>query len=317
MMNFYHKCEELRRIIKDTVSPYINQKCCLLGLPYYHKNVGDFLIWQGVELFLKELAIPCVYRASCVTYQKRNIPENTILLLNGGGDFGDTWAEVQEFRRQIINEFPDHKIIILPQTVYYSDTDKLLEDAKLFSCHNNLTICARDNTSFQILKKYFYANNILLVPDMAFYIPYGLAQKKSAENTDKILLLKRKDKEFNASINYSGLPSENTEVKEWPSIDNPMFSFFLLRVLLSLNRRISFFSKILNIYALFCYKQIIINSGIKFFSKYNKVFTTRLHGAILCCLLGKSFVLLNNSYGKNRVFFETWFNDLDDAKFYV
>jgi pyruvyl transferase EpsO len=317
-MNFYHKGEELRKIIKDTLSPYINQKCCLIGLPYYHTNAGDFLIWQGVELFLKELGIPCVYRASCMTYRKSKIPENAMILLNGGGDFGDTWEEVQEFRRQIVNEFPHNKIIVLPQTVFYADQQKVMRDAEQFSHHKSLILCARDTNSYNILKQYFYANTVLLVPDMAFFIYFSnqSLQTRKTKETHKVLFLKRNDKEFNKTIDYSGIPKENLEVKDWSTIDNKMFSFFILRVLFWLNRRIPVFSTVIDMYALYFYKKIIIKSGIQFLNNYHKIFTTRLHGAILCCLLSKPFVLFNNSYGKNKNFYETWLQDLDNTAFY-
>ncbi|WP_302323746.1 polysaccharide pyruvyl transferase family protein [Bacteroides congonensis] len=50
-------------------------------------------------------------------------------------------------------------------------------------------------------------------------------------------------------------------------------------------------------------------------SNYDKVYTTRLHVAILSILLGKTFVFFDNSYGKNKFFYETWLKDIDDANF--
>jgi exopolysaccharide biosynthesis predicted pyruvyltransferase EpsI len=44
----------------------------------------------------------------------------------------------------------------------------LLKDAEIFNQHPDLTICARDNYSYDLLKKYFVNNKILLLPDMAF-----------------------------------------------------------------------------------------------------------------------------------------------------
>jgi pyruvyl transferase EpsO len=94
-------------------------------------------------------------------------------------------------------------------------------------------------------------------------------------------------------------------------------STFLLRCLLWASRKICIlFLNITNLYAIFFFKPYMIKTGVGFVSKYNKIYTTRLHGAILCCLLGKPFVLFDNSYGKNRSFFETWLSDLDGAEFH-
>lgn len=61
----------------------------------------------------------------------------------------------------------------------------------------------------------------------------------------------------------------------------------------------------------------MIEVGVKFLSKYNTIYTTRLHGAILSVLMGKSFFLINNSYGKNKNYFQTWFYDLSDQCFFL
>ena len=46
------------------------------------------------------------------------------------------------------------------------------------------------------------------------------------------------------------------------------------------------------------------------FSGYEKVITSRLHGHILTCLLERNSVLLNNSYGKNKAYYELWTKEL-------
>ena len=50
---------------------------------------------------------------------------------------------------------------------------------------------------------------------------------------------------------------------------------------------------------------------------YKTIYTTRLHAAILGVLLGKKVVFMDNSYGKNRGFYETWFKDCDAVKMMV
>ena len=321
-MNFETKNNELRKIIKEKLSPFITTDCCLLSLPYRHTNVGDFLIWQGAECLLKELSVKCVYRAPILEYNQKRIPPKTTILLNGGGSFGDTWESAPTTWRQIIKECPDNKIIILPQTVFYSDKEKLLSDADLLGRHNNLVLCARDNRSYEILKQYFHSNTILLVPDMAFYIPYNELQKYQKtkikiKNNEKTLFLKRADKELNTDIDYSHVPKDNIDISDWITIDKRPLSFFILCKLWRLRSKAPCFQRIIDIYAYYLYKNDMIKKGVEFISKYNNVFATRLHAAILCCLLHKSFVLFNNSYGKNSSFFETWLTDLDNVMFHT
>ena len=318
-MNFETKNNELRKIIKEKLSPFITTDCCLLSLPYFHTNVGDFLIWQGVECLLKELSVKCVYRAPVLEHNRKRIPPKATILLNGGGSFGDTWENAPTNWRQIIKDCPDNKIIILPQTVFYSDKEKMLSDADLFGRHNNLILCARDNRSYEILKQYFHLNTILLVPDMAFYIPFDELQKyqkTKTKNTGKTLFLKRADKEWNEEIDYSHVPQHNTDIGDWITIDKQPLSFYVLRKLWQLRSKIPFIQKIIDIYAYYFFKQDMIKKGVDFVSKYDKILATRLHAAILSCLLHKPFAIFNNSYGKNSCFFETWLTDLDEARLY-
>ena len=53
-MNYQEKITDLRKKIKDKLSPLIDNDYVLLDLPY-HKNIGDILIWAGEIEFLKTL----------------------------------------------------------------------------------------------------------------------------------------------------------------------------------------------------------------------------------------------------------------------
>ena len=74
------------------------------------------------------------------------------------------------------------------------------------------------------------------------------------------------------------------------------------------------FSKVSDGYFRFILMPYFIKLGLRFVSSYKYVYTTRLHVAISCVLLGKPFMLLDNSYGKNRSFYDTWLADIDDVK---
>ncbi|MDR2409321.1 MAG: polysaccharide pyruvyl transferase family protein, partial [Bacteroidales bacterium] len=238
------------------------------------------------------------------------------IFLHGGGNFGDVWYETHQFKEKIIISYPDNKIIILPQTVWYTDKRLLLHDVNIYSAHKNLTLCARDKSSYDLLKQHFTQNTVLLVPDMAFCIPPEQLKKYQGKQSGKDLFLKRIDRELNSKINYTDfiVDKKNTDISDWPAMKK-VYTFLLrcfLWIFLRLSRKIhSVFPELTDLYAFFFVKPHMIKIGVKFVSKYNKIYTTRLHAAILCCLLNKPFVLFDNSYGKNLSFFETWLSDLD------
>lgn len=311
-MDCSKKVSQLRTIIKEKLSPLISNSYVLWDLPYY-TNIGDTLIWAGTESFLSNFPVQCLSRCSYQTFRYKKLPKDTIILLQGGGNFGDLWRMHQDFRLKIIELYPNNKIIILPQSIYYQDKNVLVKDAELMGEHSNLTICVRDKKSLEILTSYFYKNNLLLVPDMAFYIDQKFLLQNSVNCIDRILYLKRTDIElFKRDDNaYITEDKSKVEVRDWPTIEAIPFQFRIFDVLIRLH-----LNKISNYLFIHYLRRYLLKKGVKFLSQYKKVYTTRLHVAILSILLNKTCVFFDNSYGKNKALYETWLEDLDNLYFH-
>ena len=56
-----------------------------------------------------------------------------------------------------------------------------------------------------------------------------------------------------------------------------------------------------------------MEEGVKFINEYEEVYTTRLHGYILSVLLAKRVYMIDNSYGKNSNFYNTWMTDFENS----
>lgn len=125
-MDFNAKKTELKNIIYNRLSPLIDNHYVLYEVPFYN-NVGDLLIWEGENQFLKNTKYKMVDCCSIYTYKEnKHLSSNITILLQGGGNFGDIWRVHQEFRLKIIQEHPNNKIIIFPQTVYYQNHKTML-----------------------------------------------------------------------------------------------------------------------------------------------------------------------------------------------
>lgn len=305
-MTCEEKIWELRQIIEEQLTPLINNDYVLYDLPYY-SNIGDLLIWEGELSFLKGLPFKMLEYGSAFTSNlKRKIKKDTIILLQGGGNFGDIW-DIHEFKRKVIRNYPENRIIIFPQTVFYQKNENMLRDIELMSRHPYLTICARDIHSFEVLKKNF-KNTILLVPDMAFCIPYENLQKYLQPTQNKTLYVKRKDKEL-CKENISFSPLFNLFESDWPSYEQVTWEEKGLK--LAYKFRHLGLSSIIDLYAFYILRPQLIRKGIEFVSQYREIYTTRLHVFILSILLGKSCTIIDNSYGKNSSFYETWLKNVD------
>jgi exopolysaccharide biosynthesis predicted pyruvyltransferase EpsI len=320
-MNSKNKINELKAIIHEALKPIINQNYIYLDLPYY-LNIGDTLIWKGTEEFLKKMPFKCLYRASLDTYQTPKINKEVIILLQGGGNFGDLYEAHNNFRLKIIKEFPDNPIIILPQTVYYKKREALDQQAEEFGKHSNLTICARDHVTLELLRKSFSKNKLLLAPDMAFCIPGSFLNKYKVPERKRTLFFKRSDIEYQ-DLNYFDSLRKGNEFDEhdWPTYENQITEHQNFLRILNIRNKFSkiytlkkMMNKVVDLYVTTFYFPKLIKIGIQFISPYEHIHSTRLHGAILSILLEKKVSFLDNSYGKNSNYYNSWLQDLDSIE---
>lgn len=296
------QCLHLKRIILDTLLPIIKSDYIYLDLPY-HSNIGDSLIWLGTEYMLKQIPYKCLGKHSKETFTFNKLPSNCVILMHGGGNFGDLWREHQDFRLKVINTYPNNPIIVLPQTVYYADNINILNDASLMCQHKNLTICARDKHSYDLLLKYKFASKVLMLPDMAFCIDSTDLQNKKGSVEKELLIVLRQDVEFPQKYLQDVSVFSHADYKDWPDMEasgNNLWRYMQEHSKEDIDK-----------YVQEVYFNNRIEEGIQFVSKYKKIYSTRLHVAILCSLLDIPVTLLDNSYSKNHHFFETWFMDVE------
>jgi pyruvyl transferase EpsO len=287
-----------------------------LDLPYY-SNIGDILIWEGTEQFLKKQNIKCLYKSSCDIYKRYKASNDVTILLHGGGNFGDIWRRHQDFRLKVIKDYSNNPIIVLPQTVYYENSKTMDMDAIEMGKHSHLTICARDINSYHLLKDKFSNNTILLVPDMAFYIPVHFLNKFRKEEKKELLFLKRIDKELaTSSMDILNNISSDLDVRDWPSMNQKNILLWSSYKLSGLNNKLNHpIDRLVDLHFQNIIKTYLIKMGVNFISSYKQIYTTRLHVAILATLLSKSYIFIDNSYGKNSTFYDTWLSDIEEIKF--
>lgn len=314
----YTIIESLRKKISDALTPLITHDYVYLDLPY-HPNIGDTLIWEGTREFLKTLPYKCLYYASKDSFRYRQLPKDAIILLHGGGNFGDLYRLHSEFRKKVIKLYPNNKVVILPQTVYYEDMTLLKYDVEFYRAFPNVTICAREQYSFDFFNKHF-KNQILLLPDMAFFI--NLKKYNVSKEEPRVLYLKRTDKELaNTNAKSDDVPS-NAEQHDWPTYEKHFDEFDKIDCFT--NRLHKLFricgvkdktlARIEDFKRNWYYRRKYVQMGISFLCPYHSIYTTRLHVLILGVLLDKEIFLINNTSGKVVNFYNTWMKQLDKIK---
>jgi len=306
------KVSQLQQLIQQTLTSRIDRDYVLLDIPI-HVNVGDILIWQGVLDFLKKCGHRCLFSKSLYCGHI-DIPKDVLILFQGGGNFGDIWPASHNFRKKIIEQYPENPVLILPQSVHYNDEQNLQADAQFFSRYTNVTICVRDYSSKELLEKYF-TNEILLVPDMAFMIDIDRYPLPKMEKGSSIFC-KRFDKESVQNSSFSVVP-DDAAVQDWlypvlPSMEKEIYWGHRISNSIDIRIGTKLYDRVVDWLWKYKYKKLMIQHAIDFVSPYESIYTTRLHVAILSVILNKEkVVLFDNNYGKLSSFYHTWFEDLD------
>ena len=247
----------------------------LFGTPEYN-NLGDHAIAWAMFNFLKKnfpdvevLEIPESHILSNFEVVAKEITDKDIICLVGGGNLENQYIDQRIIRNAAISTFKNNKIVVFPQSVYYTNNSNgrkaLKEDRSVFEKHTNLYIFARDIISYNLMQKYYQTCNVYCVPDIVLSIQ---GQARSYVREGQILCL-RNDVEGRLSVEdkekietlYPCAKSLDTCLKEDIACD--------LRV-----------EKILEL--------------LDEFSRAKLVVTDRLHGVIFCAITNTPCIALCN-----------------------
>lgn len=305
--------DSLRTLIHTSLDGLIGEKCVLYDVPYY-KNIGDVLIFEGELQYLKSIGCEILDIASYHTCTFPSLEQSVTILFNGGGNFGDLYKEHIDFMLEIVKHYPENRIVIFPQSIYFKNLNSMHETLKVLASHQDCIFCARDKNGYGQIKPYF-KERAICIPDMAFCIDMSLFDIIPSQTTEKNLYIRRKDCEKLNSI----YDINEKYVSDWPTFEYKICKSVGINTLYDRLWKVEFLRDYLrdrwNRYAINVFRPKMIKIGLDFIKPYKKIVTERLHGAILSILMGKDVGIVDNSYGKNKNFYDSWLKDFSNVRF--
>lgn len=307
------KVEDLKQLLFKSLTPIISNKCAIFDLPYY-KNIGDVLIWEGEISFLNGTGKKVVYSCSPKTCLFPTLDKDVTILFQGGGNIGDLYIGHTRMLSNLITKYQHHHIVVFPQTVYFKDSHTEQLFFSTLKNHRNLTFCCRDWKSHETVTKYL-GERALMLPDMAFCINKDFLTSFNIPESKQSIWVKRNDVEkttFNTEIQFD-------KICDWPPFEHKftvpiVINTIFDRIVPIINS--TALKKRWDKYASNNFKSDMIRTGVEFLSPYKKVYSERLHGAILSVLLDKTVIIMDNSYGKNSTFYDTWLSKFPNVELY-
>lgn len=262
-----------------------------------HENLGDHAIAIAEMTILDELGIGYTEITQAEIHKLKEFGllrlfNNTKVFINGGGNLGTLWFDVEEAFRSIMIAAPKADILIFPSTIYYEDTDfgrKEFENSKkIYNNHKSLALYARENISYEIMKNAY--KNVKLVPDMVFYL--NKCEKNVARNGAVLCL--RKDLERTIH--------EKDEIFIYKQIQQ-LFGDKITKTDMYAAHNIPIENR---------YKEL--TKKFEQFKNAKLVVTDRLHCMIFCVITGTPCIVVNSKSPKVKGCYE-WVKDFEYIKF--
>lgn len=255
----------------------------MLDMPEY-VNMGDQAIALAMRAFVEKYLPECeIFEIEedlfpkYIRWLKKNVNEEDIICLTGGGNMGTMYQRYEAIRRIVVRMFCNNRIFVFPQTV----TDKAdslysrkewKRAKRVYEKAVNLTIMAREQASYDFLKSRLSCD-ILAVPDIALFLNNSFPINEN--RTDTVGICLRED-------NESVLTSEDKEriKSSFPKVEE-------FDTVLSEHKRINSENR-----------RETVERMLQMFVKYRLVVTDRLHGLIFSYLTNTPCIIQPSKTGK-------------------
>lgn len=299
--NFLYKLTNRKQLLKKYKPIFKEHKrnpnMVFLVYTPTHENLGDHAIALAEMTLLEDMDIPYTEITTPEIHKLKEFGllglfNNTKILINGGGNLGTLWFDVEEDFRSIMIAAPKADILIFPSTIYYEDTfwgRKEFENSKkIYNNHKSLTLYARENLSYEIMREAY--NNVKLVPDMVFSLN-KCGKKVFREGA--VLCIR------------SDLERTLTEEEEFHIVNQAqqLFGDKIIKTDMCIGHDIAVENR-----------NYELNIKFAQFREAKLVITDRLHCMIFCVITGTPCIVINSKSPKVKGCYE-WVKDFEYIKF--
>jgi len=284
-----------------------------------HGNPGDSAIWLGTHRLLAELHARIVYSAAWWSLDTARLasvlPDGGLVLINGGGNFGDVYLGQQAQRERVLKELPQYRLVQMPQSIWFEKQENLDRMRDLIRAHGAFDLLVRDKNSFRIASEQLGLAPVLS-PDHAF----GLGSRPRSSPTRSDILWNSWGPDAPEFRAQSAPPTGAVGVTHIDWIDGAESARTSgtghARRSFGLNAH--YFDRMSGGHVLTFHDQRRLSRtfeimarqwterGFAILGSAKVIVTNKLHGHIFSVISGVPHVVLDNSYGKVFQTIETW-----------
>lgn len=275
----------------------MNPKAVYLVFTPEHNNLGDHAIAQSEINLLNELRIPFIEVPGSKLAKWRglnclNVMNGRKILIHGGGYLGTIWPESESLLRSIILNNRRSRILLLPNTIFYENSDlgkkDLNESISIYSSHKHLKLYARESVSYKVMSEIY--NDVNIAPDMVF----RMNKCKQGTVRNGCILCLRSDR-------------ERTRTEEEDLIINQ-------QVELIFGKSVQYRDMVQDHPISLVKRDDELELQYDAFRHAELVVTDRLHGMIFCAITGTPCIVINSKSPKVQGCYE-WIKELQYIQF--
>lgn len=290
----------------DYVEKQNKKKYIIFNVPN-HGNLGDHAIWIAENKMLEDNDIkPFAVMSQNTKYfiekYSGNIDKDDVIMITGGGNLGTIWEHEQIRVNEVLKEFKENKILIFPQTIFYSSDRHAMyaleRDKKIYSQCKDLIICNRNKESYNFCVDNFKKNKILLCPDVVLYLNNFIKCSSNYKRTG-IGICFRNDKEKTNSEHIKAKVLEDVSKK---LKDDKKY----------------YFSTVTTTEPKYNYKKGMhdLSTLLKFVLRRRLIITDRLHAMIFATITNTPCIAFDNKSGKVKGVYE-WIEKENDYVLFI
>lgn len=269
-----NKCDLFWKNVR--IKNELNKADIILTATSAQTNLGDHAISIAELAFFNNLfprkkvvEIPKeIFYKNKECIAKRMKPD-AIVVISGGGFLGDLWMTEENLVREVIARLKGHKIVVMPQTVYFSPNSMEYDESfRYYKMPANIHFNARDMESYNLLLKELRPEQVSYIPDIVLSMKYHSGFRRK----DKALLCIRNDKENCLS------KEEITELTE------------ILKESISIKETTTIVDHVVPI----SFREYYLRNKLKEIAQAKLVVTNRLHMMIFSAVTGTPCIAIDN-----------------------
>lgn len=252
----------------------------LFGVPA-HSNLGDqaqtYCILRWLNQYLPDYEVETNNILSATperfTVLRRIFRKGDILLCHSGYHITDLYDEKRAYL-QVVRNFPNEPVAILPQTVHFEHRENLESVADALNRHGHVTLLCRDEVSYTKAQEYFKQCRLFLFPDIVTSL-IGNFRYSSPEVRDGVLFCMRNDQE--ALYSKEAIAALREQLA-------PLCTTALTDTTISASH-----------HAITADRESYIREKVEELARYRVVVTDRYHGTIFSLIANTPVIIVNST----------------------